>query len=174
MSINTATKTKFIIDLLRGLEGKFLTPREIGKKYHEKFFLPREGLVVEPAKHLHKVFQFLSKEGLIQTMGKASELRYGIGKTSKKQIVLQARFTDYYIKNSFVPIETWINDPTRPTIKGIDFRIVQKPFASLVHLLLYFSHPVRLKNDPTFGSIWIVKPKSIKYPNGKFEIKKVL
>ncbi len=53
----------------------------------------------------------------------------------------------------------------------MDFRIVQKPFASLVHLLIYFSHPVKLENDQTFGNVWIVKPKSLKFPKGKFEPK---
>lgn len=102
-------------------------------------------VVVEPAKHLHKVFQALSKEGLIQNMGKGSDLRYGISKRIKNPITLNAGFIDYYIRNSSIPIEAWINDPIRPTIKGMDSRIVQKPFASLVHLLIYFSHPVKLK-----------------------------
>ncbi|WP_296702861.1 hypothetical protein [Algoriphagus sp.] len=105
MSVDFATKKKFILDLLTRIDGKFLIPLEIGKNYQEKFFLSREVVVVEPAKHLHKVFQALPKEGLIQNMGKGSDLRYGISKRMKNPITLNAGFIDYYIRNSSVPIE---------------------------------------------------------------------
>lgn len=77
MSIHFATKEKFILDLLNGMNGKYLTPREIGKKFNDRFFLPKTIVVVEPVKLLHRVLQNLFNDGKIQKMGVRSYLRDG-------------------------------------------------------------------------------------------------
>lgn len=169
MRTDKITKQSFIIELLQGLDGKFLTPREIGQKFQAQFFSPRSIIIVEPVKHLHIELRNLAKEGLIQTWGSHTTLRYGISKQVNGVITLRKKFIEYYIQRTSIPIDEWIKDPNRPIVKGIDYRIVQKLNGSFVHLLLYFSQPTQQEKDSTFGTVWKVKPKSKKYPNGKFE-----
>jgi hypothetical protein len=76
MIIDIPTKQSFIIELLKDLDGKFSTPREIGQKFQDQFFSPRSITLIEPVNHLHKELRKLADEGLIQAWGKRTVLRY--------------------------------------------------------------------------------------------------
>lgn len=168
MGLSASVKSEFIIEFLKNGNGKFFTPSEIGREFANKYYLPKSILVVEPAKHLHKILHELLKKNLIQKLGYKNSLRYGIlPEGLGDEINLSEKFRNFYIKNSIVPMVEWINDLSRPILRNCDFKLVQKLTHSYPHLKIYFFKSVIIDGQESIT--WMVRPKSLKYPKGKFE-----
>lgn len=120
MRITKISKETFVRELLKKINGKFLTAREVGNNYQEEFFTPRSCHLVEPAKYLDIVLRGLVNKGLILKWGEKSTARYGLKRTVTSQTTLQNAFIHYFIKRVAQPLQDEINDHERPIIDGID------------------------------------------------------
>ncbi len=168
MGLNASDKSEFIIEFLKNGNGKFFTPSEIGREFANKFYLPKSILIVEPSKHLHKILHELLKKGLIQKSGYKNSLRYGILLEGLGgEIKLSETFKNFYIDHAIIPMDQWINDLSRPILRNCDFKLVQKLIHSYPHLKIYFFKMVEIEGRESIT--WMVRPKSSKYPKGKFE-----
>ena len=171
MYLSSEKKKKYILKILNSQPGKFIAIKDLYSQIlsHPEFQDQIQYSV--PEKTFFNELKFLVSENLIQKTGNNRILKYGIrtSGSDSEQETLSEDFINYYICHALEPIENWINSPELPILKQNEFKIIQFLFASSPYLKLVFDFPVCTFSEEPKSITWIVKPKSKKHPEGKFE-----